>query len=172
MVKSLQVDDQDLGEPVNRQVLLNVDLPLALAALEASLNHPFGLDELFQTLLQLDAAKETNGLPRNLHAQVHEVVKGAVLKAAAETLRAVYQLAFEEVRHDGVVACFVVSAPLLRLLLNRHILEVELFVGGLLRHAVQFVVHPVDEEAHELLRVLLVVAGELRDCARHRRLDV
>ena len=67
VVEALQVDDEDLGEAVDRQVLLDVDRALALRALEAGAYHALRLDKLLQALLQLYTAKKAHSFPRNLH---------------------------------------------------------------------------------------------------------
>jgi len=100
VVKTLQVDDQDLGEPIDCEVLLNVHLTPTLAALKARGHHPLRLDKLFETLLKLDTAQVADCLAGNFDAEVHKVVKGAVLKAAAETLRSIYELALEKICHN------------------------------------------------------------------------
>ena len=57
-------------------------------------------------------------------------------EATAKAFSSVDQLAFEQIRHDGVVPRFVVVRPLLRLLIDRHLVKIELFVLGLLLDAI------------------------------------
>lgn len=158
MVETFKVNHEDLREAINCQILLNIDLALAAGALEAGAHHALRLDELIETLCEFDASEEADGLPRNLHRQIHEVVEGAVLKAARQALRSVYQLSLKKIGHDGVVACLVVTCPLLTLLIDGQVGAVELLVWRLCRHSVQLVMHPIDEKAQKFLRVLLAVA--------------
>ena len=92
VVESLQVDDQNLGEAVYRQIFFDVHFLLALAAFESCLDHPLRLDVLLEALGEFDAAKEADCLPRDLDTEIHEVVKGTILEAAVETLRPIEQL--------------------------------------------------------------------------------
>lgn len=124
VVKALQVDDEQLGEAVDGQVLLNVDLFLAGGAFEARGNHALWLDKFVQAFAQLDAAQEPHSLPRNLHTQVHEVVKGAVLEAAAEAAGPTAELTLEEVSHGGVVPGLVILVVLFALLNQRHVRKI------------------------------------------------
>jgi len=71
------------------------------------------------------------------------------------------QLSLEQVCYYGVVPRGEVLTPLLTLLIYRQLVAVDLFVLWLLFDSVQLVVHAVEEEAQELLGVLLAVAAEL-----------
>ena len=87
MVEPLQVDHQNLREPIDGQIFLNVYFPLALATFESSLHHALGFDILLEALRQLDAAEEPNRFAWYLDTQVHKVVKCAIGETAAEALR-------------------------------------------------------------------------------------
>ena len=135
------------------------------------MDHALWLDKLVEALGQLDRTEEAHGLTWYLNAQIHEVVEGAVLEAAGEAGSSIDELPLEQVRHDRVVTRLVVTAPLLRLLINGQVLKVKLPIRRLRCDTVQLVVHSVDQEAHELLRVLLPIATELRDCSRDSVFD-
>ena len=91
VVKALQVDDEDAREPENSEFLGHFVDRLALLALESALLHLLRLDEGVKAVLQFDRARDTHSLAREGEAQIHKVVEGVALKAAA-TLQLVHQL--------------------------------------------------------------------------------
>ena len=151
------MDDEDLREAVDCQVLLDVRFSFAAATFESCPNHSLRLYELLHALAELNAAKVADCLARNLHAQVHKVIKGAILEPTAQALSPIDELPLKEVGHDRVVSGFIITVPLLTLLIDWHVCKVQLAVCRLRSDAVQLVMHAVDQEAHELLRVLLPV---------------
>jgi hypothetical protein len=74
-----------------------------------------------------------------------------------QALESVHELARKEVSHDRVVALVIVLSPFLGLLTRAQSIVVHLLVRGLFTYSIELVVHTIDQEPHEFLRVLLAV---------------
>lgn len=93
--------------------------------------------------------------------QIQKAVERQTLVAALHAFDAAAELAFEQVRDDRVVSFAEVLEPDFGLHVHRLLVAVDGFVFGLFAHAVQFVVHAVQQKSQKLLGVLLAIPAEL-----------
>ena len=99
MVESLQVNDKDPWESVDRQTFLDVNRLFAPAAFESGSDHFLAFHEFVETVLYLNTSSEADSSPWDLYAQVHEVIKRKVGMLAAHAGCPIHQLTREEVYH-------------------------------------------------------------------------
>ena len=67
MVESLEVDDKDTWESIDRQTFVDIDSFLASAAFESGANHFLALHEFIETVLYLNASSISDCSPGNLN---------------------------------------------------------------------------------------------------------
>ena len=80
--------------------------------------------------------------------------------AAFHAFDAAAELALEQVCYNRIVTLTEVLVPDLRLGIHRFLVAVDGFVLGLLRHAVELIVHAVKYDPKKLLGVLLSITVE------------
>lgn len=101
--------DQNLGKPVNCDVLFHFINGLALGALVSTLLHPLRSNKVFQAVIEVQA---THGiLARDGERQVHEAIKGQTLIAALLALNLATELTLKQVSNYGVVSLLEVLVP-------------------------------------------------------------
>lgn len=161
VIETFEVDHENFWESIDREIFFNVNLALTGWAFEACANHAFRFGKFLEAIAYTDTSKEADGFARDFQTQIHEIVEGSILVVTAKTGGAIDELAFEQVRHDRIIASFVVFVPLFWLLLNTQFIEFELFIGWFSWNTVQFIVHSIKQKAQEFLRVLLSVAWKL-----------
>lgn len=83
------------------------------------------------------------------------------------TLNFTAKLTFEQICYYRVVPGGEVLTPLLTLLIYRKFIAFNFFIFGFLFNSVQLIVHAVEEESQELLRILLAIAAELASYATY-----
>lgn len=153
--------DQDLWVPEYCDILLHVVDPLAFRALVAAILHLLRSRERLQALIDIDVPRVPDCLARYLHRQVHEAVERVAFVVAFLAFDFTAKLSLEQVSDYRIVPRREILTPLLTLLVNWQLITVNLLVFRLLLNTVQLIVHTVQEEAEELLGVLLAVAAEL-----------
>ena len=109
--------------------------------------------------------QKADSFPWNFYTQIHEVVKGEVFVATAETLGAINELAFKEVGENRVIPLFVVVGPLGTLLLRGQLVIFEFFVDWFGGDPIELIMHPIEQKPHKFLRILLIIATEGVNCA-------
>ena len=165
------MDDEDLRESIYSQILLNIDFLLTAWAFEASIAKWLAFDELLETLREVDTTQISDSLAWDLNTQVHEVIECQVLEPTAQALGAVDQLTLKEICHYWVIRTSIVICPSLTLLGDWLAIKLEFFVLWLVFDSIEFIVHSVDHEPQELLRVMLLISRELCTSSGHSWLD-
>lgn len=130
------MDDEDLGEPVNGHLFVEIVHLLALRALVAALLHLLRRDEVAKAVVQVYIPSDPHSLPWNRYAKVHEVVKGIRRVLAMLTLNLVHQLACKQIGYNGIISRYIVVPPVLTLLIDRQLVKVHFLVSRFLLHPV------------------------------------
>lgn len=76
LIKSFQVDDQDLREPENGHVLLHIVYSFAFGAFIAAVLHLLRCSIAANALIYINVASVPDSFAWNGNGQVHEVVEG------------------------------------------------------------------------------------------------
>eukprot|EP00355_Strombidium_rassoulzadegani_P010100 CAMPEP_0168619030 /NCGR_PEP_ID=MMETSP0449_2-20121227/6387_1 /TAXON_ID=1082188 /ORGANISM="Strombidium rassoulzadegani, Strain ras09" /LENGTH=238 /DNA_ID=CAMNT_0008659943 /DNA_START=231 /DNA_END=948 /DNA_ORIENTATION=- len=169
VVEALEVDDEDFRVAVDGHVLLHVVDGLALGALVAALLEGLLGYVIIEALLHVYVARYSDGVARDGHREVHEAVEGEALVAALACSRTTGP-------RTGplLLSCRARGSSSPKSRTARRASSSRSLSPGTWASTppVQLIVHAVEEEAQELLGVLLPVARELLGHAADLGLEV
>lgn len=158
MVEAFQVDAENLRVSEYLHALLHVYCTFAPFTLIPAINHSLNFDKLIQAIGKFNIARETNCASRDFHWQIHEIIKSECLMPTWQTFSRGHQLSLEKIRHRWIISLLIVVEPFFRLFLHWQLIIIDFLVLGLLNDSIDFIMHTVNQEPHELLGIFFFIA--------------